>query len=140
MCAVSTLFMLPHAGQRSSVAAAARHLRSGGVLFIEAFRSDPRRFDAHGQRTEHRPGPAGPHTVRSRHDPAARSISITHLLGEPDGSTSEYLVTLHYSSLAELDAMAAAADLVLAARWHDWDRGPLRPDSTDPVSVYRRAG
>ena len=47
-------------------------------------------------------------------------------------------MTLYYSSLAELDAMAGAAGLVLSARWHDWAGGPLRPDSTDPVSVYRR--
>ena len=36
MCAVSTLFMLPHASQRSCIAAAARHLRPRGTLFIEA--------------------------------------------------------------------------------------------------------
>jgi hypothetical protein len=133
--------MLPHAGQRSCIAAAARHLRPGGTLFIEAFRFDRRRFDAHGQRTEHRSAPAGgTHTVHSRHDPAGHSISITHVLGEQDGRTSEYQVTLHYSSLAELDAMAGAAGLALSARWHDWAAGPLRPDSTDPVSVYHRAG
>jgi hypothetical protein len=45
---------------------------------------------------------------------------------------------LHYTSLAGLDAMAAAR-LALAARWHDWAGGPVRPDSTDPVSVSRRA-
>lgn len=105
VCAVSTLFMLPHAQQRSCIAAAARHLRPGGTLFIEAFRFDPRRFDAHGQRTEHRRATAGTHTVHSRHDLAARAISITHVLGEPDGATSEYQVTLHYTSLAGLDAM-----------------------------------
>ena len=139
VCAVSTLFMLPHAQQRSCIAAAARHLRPGGTLFIEAFRFDPRRFDAHGQRTEHRRATAGTHTVHSRHDLAARAISITHVLGEPDGATSEYQVTLHYTSLAGLDAMAAAEGLALSARWHDWAGGPLRPDSSDPVSVYRRA-
>jgi hypothetical protein len=78
--------MLPHAGQRSCLAAAARHLRPGGTLFIEAFRFDPRRFDADGQRTEHRHSQAGTHTVHSRHDPAARTISITHVLGEQDGA------------------------------------------------------
>jgi SAM-dependent methyltransferase len=139
VCAVSTLFMLPPVGQRSCIAAAARHLRPGGSLFIEAFRLNPRRFDAHGQRTEHRPTGAGTHTVHSRHDPAGRSITITHVLGEQDGRTSEYQVTLHYSSLAELDAMAEAAGLELSSRWHDWAGGPLRPDSADPVSVYRRA-
>ena len=43
------------------------------------------------------------------------------------------------SSLAELDAMAGAAGLVLSARWHDWVGGPPRSDSTDPFRVYCRA-
>jgi SAM-dependent methyltransferase len=140
VCAVSTLFMLPHAAQRSCIAAAARHLRPGGTLFIEAFRFDPQRFDARGQRIEHRHAGDRPHTVRSRHDPGRRSITITHVLGGQDGTAGDYRVTLHYSSLAELDAMARAAGLALSARWHDWTGTPLRPDSTDPVSAYRRAG
>jgi hypothetical protein len=36
--------------------------------------------------------------------------------------------------------MARAAGLAPSARWHDWTGTPLRPDSTDPVSAYRRAG
>lgn len=76
--------------------------------------------------------------MHSRHDSAGRTVSITHVLGLPDGRTSEYEMTLHYSSLAELDAMAGAAGLVLPARWHDRAGGPLRPDSTGLVSVYRR--
>jgi SAM-dependent methyltransferase len=138
VCAVSTLFMLRHADQRSCIRAAARHLRDGGTLFIEAFRFDPERFDAHGCRTENRSAEAGTHVVHSRHNAAAQAISITHVLGDEDG-TREYRVTLHYSSLAELDAMAEAAGLAVAARWHDWTGTPVRPDSSDPVSVYRQA-
>jgi SAM-dependent methyltransferase len=88
VCALSTLFMLPHAHQRSWIAATARNLRPGGTSFIEGYRSHPR-FDAHGQRTEHRRATAGTHTVHSRHDLAARAISITHVPGKPDGATSE---------------------------------------------------
>jgi SAM-dependent methyltransferase len=138
VCAVSTLFMLPHPAQQSCIRAAARHLRPGGTLFIEAFWFDPGRFDAHGQRTEHRHAATGAHTVHSRHDPATKTITITHVLGDENGRTSEYEVTLHYSTLDQLDAMAEAAGLTLASRWHDWTGTPLRPDSTDPVSVYRQ--
>jgi len=138
VCAVSTLFMLPHLAQQSCIRAAARHLRPGGTLFIEAFLFDPGRFDAHGQRTEHRHAATGTHTVHSRHDPARKTITITHVLGDENGRTGEYEVTLHHSPLDQLDAMAEAAGLRLASRWHDWTGTPLRPDSTDPVSVYRQ--
>ena len=64
-----------------------------GTLFIEAFRFDPGRFDAHGQRTEHRHAATGTHTVHSRHDPARKTIIITHVLGDENGRTGEYEVT-----------------------------------------------
>ncbi|MGH3201967.1 MAG: class I SAM-dependent methyltransferase [Streptosporangiaceae bacterium] len=138
VCAVSTLFMLPHPAQQSCIQAAARHLRPGGTLFIETFRLDPRRFDAHGHRTEQRHAETGTHTVRSRHDPAAQALHITHILGGGDGASRAYDVTLWYTSLAQLDAMARAAGLERHACWHDWTGTPLRPGTTDPVSLYRR--
>lgn len=67
--------------------------------------------------------------------PRRRAIAVTHVLSGTDGTAGRYQVTLHYSTLAGLDAMAGAAGLTLTARWHDWDGGPLCPDSTDPVSV-----
>jgi hypothetical protein len=77
--AVSTLFMLPHAGQRSFVAAAARHLHPGGILFIEAFRFDLRRYGVDCRRAEHRPPgrhahfvqPARPGRPRGQHHTCA---------------------------------------------------------------------
>jgi hypothetical protein len=66
------------------------------------------------------------------------TITVTHVLGDENGRTSEYEVTLHYSTLDQLDAMAEAAGLTQASRWHDWTGTALRPDSTDPVSVYRQ--
>ena len=137
VCAVSTLFMLTHAEQRSCIAAVARHLRPGGQLFIEAFQPDPRRFDAAGRRVEHRPSPDGSgHVVRSLHDIPGRAIRITHEMTDVTG-TASYDVTLHYRNVDELDSIAAAADLHLAARWHDWTGTPTREDSTDPISIYR---
>jgi hypothetical protein len=64
VCAVSTLFMLRHAGQRSFVAAAARHLHPGGILFIEAFRFDLRRNGVDCRRAEHRPPGRHAHCVQ----------------------------------------------------------------------------
>ena len=142
VCAVSTLFMLPHrAAQQSCIAATARSLRPGGRLFIEAFRPDPGRYDADGRRVETRPDPGGGvHVVRSVHDPQLGCIHITHELSDGTESAS-YHVTLHYATPGELDEMAALAGLTLTARWHDWTGTPFAPASTDPISVYtRKAG
>jgi SAM-dependent methyltransferase len=139
VCAVSTLFMLPgRAAQQRCLAAAARHLRLGGRLFIEAFRPDPTRFDGHGRRVEVRSDTGdGDHIVRSRHDPDRRCIHITHELADAGGSSS-YAVTLHYLEPAEIDQLAAAAGLELAARWHDWTGAAVTKRSHDPISVYVR--
>lgn len=139
VCAVSTLFMLPsRAAQARCLAAAARHLMPGGQLFIEAFRPDPSRFDVADRRVETRPNNDGiTHQVRSRHNAAAQTISITQLVGEGSQGKS-YEVTLTYATESQLDAMAAAAGLHLADRWHDWQGTLADASSTDPISVYRR--
>ena len=137
VCAVSTLFMLPgRVAQQRCIASAARHLRPGGRLFIEAFRPDQDRYDADGHRVETRPAPdGGGHVVRSVHDPKRRCIDITHELSDASGQAS-YHVTLHYATPDELDEMASAAGLRLSGRWHDWSATPATDASTDPISVY----
>jgi len=91
VCAVSTLFMLPwREAQARCVSAAAAHLRPAGLLFVEAFRPDPSRFDGQGRREEHRPAEGGvTHRVVSTHDGERRAIRITHVLDD-----CEYDVTL----------------------------------------------
>lgn len=74
VCAVSTLFMLPSAAaQARCVAAAGRHLRAGGTLFVEAFRPDPSRFDAAGH----------PESTPAQRTPSHRGCPPT----QPDTST-----------------------------------------------------
>ncbi len=139
VCAVSTLFMLPGAeAQQRCISAAARHLRPGGQLFIEAFRPDPSRFDASGGRTEQRATIDGTaHEVRSWHDSGARAIHVTHILTWDTGSGA-YQVVLRYATLEQIDAMAQAAGLRLRARWHDWNAAPAHDASRDPISIYQR--
>ena len=144
VCAVSTLFMLSRDAQRSCIQATARHLRPGGLLLIEAFQPDPTRFDAHGNRTEHRDSDQGSHIVHSHHDAHHQTITITHLLGPApatnsgnDGGGGKYEVTLHYQNPSQLDQMAAAAGLTAAFRWNDWSGAPYHRDSRDPISGYR---
>jgi SAM-dependent methyltransferase len=43
---------------------------------------------------------------------------------------------LHYQTPAQLDALAAAAGLVLESRWASWNREPFDDTSPDHVSVY----
>jgi SAM-dependent methyltransferase len=138
VCAVSTLFILSHEAQSSCIRAAARHLRPGGRLFIEAFQPDPSRFDRAGYRVEQRPENQGAqHVVRSRHDSADRIIHITHELVD-ESHVECYTVDLCYATVDELDAMAAAAGLRLISRWHDWTGSPAQPESPDPISIYQR--
>lgn len=137
VCAVSTVFMLSHDAQQTCLNAVARHLKPGGRVFIEAFVPDPSRFDADGHRIERRPAPAGGgHTVTSRHDPSRRRIHVRHSLSDPHGRSAHYEVTFHYSTPAELDAMAATAGLRPDGRWRDWTGAPADAGSCDPISVY----
>lgn len=137
ICAVSTLFMLDHAAQRTCLNCVARHLRPGGQLFIEACAPDPTRYDADGRRIEKRPAPHGSdHTVTSYHDHAARRVKIVHTLTDPDGRSEDYAVTLHYATPDELDEMARAAGFAPVARWNDWTRSPAHNASRDPISMY----
>jgi SAM-dependent methyltransferase len=138
VCAVSTLFMLEGpTAQASCIASAAHHLRLGGLLFIEAFRLDPDRFDKDGRRVERRLDPRGVHVVRSRHDAVRHCLHITHEFSDESGHTT-YSVSLHYTSNEEMDEMARSAGLRLRQRWHDWNGKPLSSTSPDPISVYEK--
>lgn len=132
VCAVSTLFMLRHDDQLRCLRCTAEHLAPGGQVFLEAFRPDPTRFDADGHRVEDRSSTErGHHVVRSAHDVAARTITITHEL-----DTGAHQVVLYYRTPEELDDLAARAGLRRTARWHDWSGTPATMASTDPISVY----
>lgn len=139
VCAVSTLFMLPDQNaQRDCLKTAARHLRVGGRLFIEAFRPDTSRFDAQHERIEQRPDPAGDgHVVRSHHDFATQAIHITHELTD-GANTRNYAVVLRYLHTEQIDAMATEAGLNLVARWDDWTGRAAGEASSDPISVYEK--
>lgn len=139
VCAVSTLFMLDHDAQQACLTCVARHLHPGGRLFIEAFVPDPSRFDAHGRRVEHRPAPpGGVHTVISHHHPDERRIHVVHTLTDARGDSSDFEVTFHYVTPAELDELAAAAGLSPVGRWADWSGTPAAAHSRDPISIYQR--
>ncbi|GAC1610984.1 MAG: class I SAM-dependent methyltransferase [Mycobacteriales bacterium] len=140
VCAASTLFMLPgSSAQQQCLTAVAGHLHPEGVLFVESFRPDPGRFDRSGRRWEIRSEDAGlRHEVASLHDPRKQTVRVTHTLTGREGRRN-WTVEMHYASSEQLDEMAAGAGLVCIDRWHDWNGAPVAADSTDPISLYRRA-
>ena len=70
------------------------------------------------------------------HDPDAQRAA-GHLVQFTDGQRVRLRPwAFRYAPPAELDAMAAAADLVLASRWEDFERRPFGDDSARHVSVY----
>lgn len=138
VCAVSTLFMLADSDhQTACLNNARRHLADGGVIVIEAFVPDPRRYDQDGERVELRCfDDTGFHLVVSTHRSDTQSITINHVLGHGD-RVERHRVELHYATPQQLDAMADTAGLALVQRAGSWDRHPYGPGTTDHVSIYR---
>ena len=138
VCAVSTLFMLPdRATQIGCLRSAARHLRPGGVLIVEAFVPDPVRYDHHGERVEVRHlDDDSLHLVLSQHRPRQQTVTVTHVLAGAGGVRS-YPVVLSYAWPTELDLMAGLVGLELVERTGGWDDRPYDDTTTDHVSTYR---
>ena len=135
--AYNTLFnLVDPADQARCFASAARHLLPGGSFVVEAF------VPAEGGA----PSSVAPRTITA--DRVVLSVSQTDL-GRQEAmgqyvDISEDGIRLRpwhirWSTTAELDAMAAAAGLVLADRWADWERTPFGPDSPSHVSRYALA-
>jgi SAM-dependent methyltransferase len=139
VAAVSTLFMLPdQLTQLRCIANAAVHLLPGGLLIIEAFVPDPRRYDARGMRTETRHvGDDRLHVVISQHHPIEQRLDIEHVLVD-GGRLRRYPVSLRYAWPAEIDLMANAAGLSPYARWGTWRREPFSATTTDHITIYQR--
>jgi 2-haloalkanoic acid dehalogenase type II len=139
VAAVSTLFMLvDQQAQLRCMTNAANRLAPDGVLVVEAFVPDLRRYDARGVRTElrHLDGDRL-HLVSSRHDVVNQQVHIEHVLVE-GGLLRRYPVTLRYASPAELDLMATIAGLARHSRWGGWRREPFTASTTDHVTLYSR--
>lgn len=134
--AYNSLFNLDLDGQRACIAASARVLEPGGAFVVEAFVPD-------------RDRPAGA-TV------GVRSMSVDHVVlsidvhhpGEQRAEGHFVEITesggvrlrpwsVRYSSPAEIDTLAQAVGLSLAARYEDWDGAPFDEHSPRHVSVYR---
>jgi SAM-dependent methyltransferase len=138
LVAYNTLFNLLEGGrQRACFGAVAERLAPGGRFVVEAYVPD---LDA----------PAGAHvTVRSievgrvvlsvfDNDPAAQRTTGQFVELTEAGCVRLRPWAVRWATPAELDEMAAAAGLVLEARWADMAGAPFDDHSSGHVSVYRR--
>jgi SAM-dependent methyltransferase len=132
--AYNTLFnLLTRDRQQACFAAVRAVLAPEGSFVVEAFVPSPQ--------------PGSQVTVRSLDaDRVVLSISVHD--GDDQRAEGQYVElteaagvrlrpwSIRYASPDELDEMAAAAGLVLRARWGDFDRRPFTDESDRHVSVY----
>lgn len=132
--AYNTLFNLVDPGdQQRCFTSAARRLLPGGSFVVEAFVPAP------GQAQQ----AVAPRTITadrvvlsvSQTDPG-RQEAMGQYVDITEAGISLRPWHIRWSTLDELDAMAAEAGLVLADRWADWERSPFGVDSPSHVSRY----
>lgn len=129
--------LLTQAQQINCMKSAARHLKPGGALAIEAFVPDLSRFDR-GQRVSVIAMEQGYVRIdASRLDRANQTVTSQHLILTAEG-VELYPVKLRFAYPAELDLMAQMAGLALAERWSSWKQDAFDSESDLHVSVYRR--
>jgi SAM-dependent methyltransferase len=114
---------------------AARHLEPGGLLVLELWIPDLRRFP---------PGAVAlPFEVTAAHvsldeiDVATQRGVSRHFFIAGDRVT-RFDSPYRYAWPSELDLMADIAGLSPHERWGDWDRSPFTSDSQKHISVWKR--
>jgi SAM-dependent methyltransferase len=135
--AYNTLFNLVDPTQQERCfASAARHLLPGGSFVVEAFVPAPGQAQqavAPRSITADRVVLSVSQTDPGRQEAMGQYVDIT------EAGISLRPWHIRWSTLHELDAMAARAGLVLADRWADWERTPFGVDSPSHVSRYQLA-
>lgn len=136
--AFNTLFNLStgEAQQRCFANVAAR-LRPGGAFVLEAFAPDPDAAPAGGGLTTRSITADRVELQATLADLDAQTISGSTISISASGITLRPW-HIRWATPRQLDAMAAAAGLVLAHRWAGWERVDHVPDDPRHVSVYRR--
>ena len=136
LVAYNSLFNLEDAErQRACFAAVASRLAPAGAFVVEAFvpEDPPRSGSVVAVRSM-----SNSEVVLSisEHDPVEQRAH-GHLVQFADGERVRLRPwAIRYAGPVELDAMAAAARLRLAARWEDFARHPFEDSSSRHVSVY----
>jgi SAM-dependent methyltransferase len=135
--AVNTFFsLLTQAAQQQALAAVAAVLGPGGRLVIEAFVPD---VDADGDRVEVRDLAADRVVLSVSRAHADEQSAMGQFIELRDGQPVRLRPwAIRWATPDQLDAMAAAAGLVLAHRWGSWHGEAFGPQSSHHISTYRR--
>jgi SAM-dependent methyltransferase len=135
--AVNTFFGLTAPGaQEACFGSVAARLVTGGRFVIDAFVPDP---DEEGDGVRVRSIAHDRVTLDVVHTDVAAQRAFGQIVELVDGQPVRLRPwSVRWSTPDQLDAMAAAAGLVLEHRWSDWAGGPFGPDSARHVSVWRR--
>ncbi len=118
---------------------AARHLEPGGRFVIELWVPDLRTLPP--GRTGSVFAVAPGYLAADVFDPVAQHVESHHVRFDPDGGTTARIFRSPHRYIwpAELDLMARIAGFTLESRHGGWNDEPFTADSSDHVSVYRRA-
>lgn len=116
---------------------AARHLRPGGRLLVEAFVHDRRRFPNNQEVVAANLGPEQATLKIGILEPATQIIHTQHVTLTPGGTT--FLPNrLRFIHPSEMDLMGRLAGLRLESRWSDWRRTPFDNSSSNQIAVYTK--
>lgn len=141
LVAFNTFFSLTTAeDQARCFAAVADRLTADGSFVVEGFVPDDELIEA-GSKVEVRSLTARRVVLTvSRHDAVTQRAEGQFVELTEEGGVRLRPWSLRFAPPEELDAMAAAAGLVLAERWSAWDGTPFTAASAHHVSRYRRTG
>jgi SAM-dependent methyltransferase len=115
---------------------AAAHLRPGGSFVIEVETPQLQRLPP-GERIR-------PFTVEAgrlgfdEFSIATQGLVSHHYVIE-DGRAESFSIPFRYVWPSELDLMARLAGMAFDERWGGWDRSPFTNDSTQHISVWKKA-
>jgi len=137
--AFNSLFNLPSEdAQADCFLAVAAHLRPGGRFAVECIVPGDPPPAVHDALELHTLAADRVVLRVSRQDPADQTIAGQHVeITEAGIRLRPWL--LRYSTVAELDAMAATAGFVVEDRWADWAGSTFDADAMGHVTVYRLA-
>ena len=136
--AVNTFFgILEATAQARAMAGIAERLGADGRFVIEAFVPEQ---DADGDRVDIRDLSADRVVLSISRTDAANQQAMGQFVELRDGMPVRLRPwAIRWALPDQLDSMAAAAGLVLESRWSSWSGAPFTAESSNHVSVYRRA-
>ena len=136
-CAYNTFLNLDtEDAQRRCLAGCAELLDPDGAVVIEAYVPAPPEGVPRTSLDVARVTTDAVVLTATEHDPVAQVVTGQHVELR-DGTVRLRPWRVRYLTPEQLDALAADAGLVLAARWQDWRGTPFDDDSDTHVSVYR---